>query len=108
MANFARLATSLGEVKVHADLSSGVNLQAEGDYPDAELAKQVQETIRAAVGILRLRTPDTEKELMRIYDGIQVNAKDKQINISVVAPFDIIDQAVKAFPMRHPEGAKAE
>ncbi len=108
MANFARLATSLGEVKVHADLSSGVNLQAEGDYPSAELATQVQETIRAAVGILRLRTPDTEKELMRIYDGIQVNAKDKQINISVVAPFDIIDQAVKAFPMKRPEGTKAD
>lgn len=107
MANFARLATSLGEVKVHADLSSGVNLQAEGDYPNAELAKQVQETIRAAVGILRLRTPDTEKELMRIYDGIQVNAKDKQILLTVVAPFDVIDQAVKAFPMKRPEGTKA-
>ncbi|WP_321477728.1 hypothetical protein [uncultured Paludibaculum sp.] len=108
MANFARLATSLGEVKLHADLSSGVNLQAEAEYPDASLAKQVQDTIRAGVGILRLRTPDTEKDLMRIYDGIQVNAKDKQLLISVVTPFEVIDQAAKLFSTRRPEGAKAD
>lgn len=92
MANFARLATSLGAVKVHADLSSGVNLQGLAEYPDANLSKQVAEAIRAGIGILRLQTPDTEKDLMRVYDGIRVNASDKQVLISVVTPFEVIDQ----------------
>lgn len=108
MANFARLVSSLGEVKMHADLSSGVNLQAQGEYPDASLAKQVQDTIRAAVGIMRLQTPDSEKQLMRIYDGIQAHANDKQVQITVVAPFDAIDEAAKAFTFQRPSARKAD
>ncbi|MBL0158708.1 MAG: hypothetical protein IPP47_16615 [Bryobacterales bacterium] len=93
--NFARLAKSLGRVTLHADLASAISMEAEGEYPNHELARQVQDTIRAGIGILRLRTPDSEAAMLKVYDGIRVEARENLIQVKIDAPFDFIDALMK-------------
>lgn len=93
--NFARLVKTLGRATLHADLASGIKLEAEGEYPTPELARQVQDTIRAGIGILRLRTPDSEAAMLKVYDGIRVEARQNRIVVNIDAPFDFIDAILK-------------
>lgn len=93
--NFARLLKALGRVTLHADLATSIKLEAEGDYQTPELARQVQDTLRAAIGILRLRTPDSEAAMLKVYDGIRVEARENHIEIHVDAPFELIDAFLK-------------
>jgi hypothetical protein len=106
MANFARMANSLGEATLHADLTDGIDLKAEAHYPDAALAKQLQDTARGAIGLLRLRTPTDQPELLHIFDGIQVNAQDRKVLMTAVAPFDLIDQVVRSLPISSAPGSR--
>ncbi len=94
--NFARLAKTLGRTTLHADLGSRIQLEAEGDYPTPELARQVQDTLRAAIAMLRVRTPDSEAAMLPVYDGITVEARQSQIRVKIDAPFDFIDAVLKA------------
>ena len=107
--NFARLAKSLGRVTLHADLASAISMEAEGEYPNPELARQVQDTIRAGIGILRLRTPDSEAAMLKVYDGIRVEARENVIQVKIDAPFDFIDALMKLqrAPARCPSRAVA-
>ncbi|HEY3440566.1 MAG TPA: hypothetical protein VGK29_07440 [Paludibaculum sp.] len=93
--NFARLAKTLGRTTLHAELASSIRLEAEGEYPNPELARQVQDTIRAGIGILRLRTPDSEAAMLKVYDGIRVEARENHIQVKIDAPFDFIDALMK-------------
>jgi len=93
--NFARLAKTLGRTTLHADLANGIKLEAEGQYPSPELARQVQDTLRAGIGILRLRTPDSEAAMLKVYDGIRVEAKENLITVNIDAPIDFIDALMK-------------
>lgn len=105
LGNFARLINALGRLTLHADLASSIKLEAEGEYPSQELARQVQDTIRAGIGILRLRTPDSDAAMLRVYDGIRVEARQNRINVNIDAPFDLIDAIIKtppAAPLRNP------
>ncbi len=98
-ANFSRMATSLGKATMHADLTDGVDLKADADYPDALLAKQVHDAIRGVLGLVRLKTPEDHPEMLRILDGIRVSTQDRQVLITAVAPFGLIDQIVQALPV---------
>ena len=93
--NFARLAKTLGRTTLHADLANGIKLEAEGEYPAPEAARQVQDTLRAGIGILRLRTPDSEAAMLKVYDGIRVEARENRIVVNIDAPFDFIDALMK-------------
>lgn len=98
--NFARLAKTLGRATLHADLASGIKLEAEGEYPSTELARQVQDTVRAGIGILRLRTPDSQAAMLKVYDGIRIEARENKVLVNVDASFDLIDAVVKTLPKR--------
>lgn len=102
LGNFARMASTLGQATLYADLSQGVNLQAEANYPDPAVARQVQDTIRGLLGILRLRTPQDQPDLLRIYDGIHVVAQQGKVSLTANTPFDLVDQVLRALPTSSP------
>ncbi len=98
MGNFARMASTLGKATLYADLTEGINLQGEASYPDAAVARQVQDTVRGLVGILRLRTPQDRPDLLRLYDAIHVTAQEGRVSLTANAPFELVDQVVRALP----------
>jgi hypothetical protein len=104
--NAARMASSLGVLTLHADLSKGLNLDVLGEYPDPVLAKQVQDTVRGLVGMLRLQTKDEQADLLKALDAVQIQARDRQVTISVVAPFELIEQVTKSLAIFSPRGSR--
>jgi len=103
-ANFTRMATSLGAATMYADLTDGVDLKAEADYPDPLLAKQVHDALRGVLGLLRLRTSEDHPELLRALDGVRVSTQDRKVLVTAVAPFGLIDQIIHALPASAREG----
>jgi len=104
--NAARMASSLGVLTIHADLSKGLNLEVLGEYPDPVLAKQVQDTVRGLVGMLRLQTKDEQADLLKALDAVQIQARDRQVTISVAAPFELIEQVTKSLAIFSPRGSR--
>lgn len=104
--NFARMARTLGQATLYADLTAGVNVQAEANYPDAAVARQVQDTARGVLGILRLRTPQDQPDLLKIYDAIHVTAQEGKVTLAANAPFELVDQVMRALPTSSPRESR--
>jgi hypothetical protein len=89
-ANLARIAASLTQGRLAVNLSEGIDLEATADYPNAQDAKQIVEALKGFIGIARLSTPDTKPEMLKVYDGIQVNAKNDVVEVRMRAPFELV------------------
>jgi len=98
MANFYRLATALRRFTLTADLSQGLDLQIDGVYPDAAMAKQAQDALRGFIGLGRMTTPDDQPELLRLYDGIRVQQKESEVTVHAQAPFSLLEQVREKLP----------
>jgi hypothetical protein len=92
--NAAKVAASLGQGWLWADLSQGVKFHAEGVYANGESARQINDALRGLVGIVRLKTPDNQPELLRVYDGINVRAKDRTVQVDFNLAPELIDRLV--------------
>lgn len=92
--NFLRMAQTAGEMRAWADLASGVELEAELVYPDDAMAAQVRDALKALLGILRLKTPNDQPELLQAYSNIFPSSDGKKVKLTAKTPFALIDQAV--------------
>ncbi len=98
-ANLSRIASTLGLAYFHADLTSGLELRAQANYPDPAVARQTQDTLRGLLGILRLRTPSEQTELLKLYDGIKITNEKGAVDVAVSAPFDSLDRILQSLPI---------
>jgi hypothetical protein len=95
-ANFTRMAADLRQFTLAADASTGVRVNIEALYGDAAVANQTRDALRGFVGLARLRTPDNQPQLLQLYDNISVVVKEeKKLNVTVSAPFDVLQQYVR-------------
>jgi hypothetical protein len=92
--NFLRMAQTAGEMSAWADLASGVELEAELLYPDEAMAAQVRDALKALLGILRLKTPNDQTELLQVYSNIFPSSTGPKVKVTAKTPFALIDQAV--------------
>ncbi len=97
-ANFGRMARSLGVFTFHADLRDGIQAIAEGHYSDQNAAKQMNDTLRGLVGIARLRTPDNQPDMLRLYDGIRIGADGPVLTVNITAPFSLVEKIISLLP----------
>lgn len=92
LANAGKVAADLGEGWLYADLRDGVKLHAEGVYSTPESARQINDALRGLVGIGRLKTPDNQPELLRVYDSIDIRTRDRNMTIDFNLQPDLIDK----------------
>lgn len=93
--DFGRILQSLQNTLFEADLRKGLNAIAEGWCGTAADAKSLSDTVRGAVGMGRLNTPENQPELLRLWDGIKVEQQDRKIVLTVDIAQDLIDQLLK-------------
>ncbi len=91
--NFLRMAQTAGEMTGWADLASGVDMEAEILYPDEAAAAQVRDALKALLGILRLKTPNNQPELLQVYSNIFPSSAGPKVKVTAQTPFALIDQA---------------
>jgi hypothetical protein len=94
-ANLARMARAAGAMRLHIDLSGGFLLEAEARCATPDAAQQIRDTVRAAAAVARLRTPDNQPELLRLFDGIRPTAVGDSFLLRIEQPFDLMVAAVE-------------
>jgi hypothetical protein len=99
MANFTRMATALQRFTLSADLAKGLDLKADGQYPDDRIATQTYNALKGFVGLARLQTKSDQTDLLRLYDGILVRQQGTEITVTAQAPFELIDKLRGMLPL---------
>jgi hypothetical protein len=97
LGNINHLARAVQTGAVGADLSSGLSLHAHATCATDASAKQIHDTLKGFIGLGRLSTPDSQPELLKVYDAIQVQQQDRLVNISADIPQDMVDRFVTTF-----------
>ena len=93
--DLGRIFRSLQNTSFEADLRNGLKGSAEGSCASAQDAKNLADGARGMVGMARLKTPDNQPELLRVWDGIKVEQADRKITLTVDVGQDLIDQILK-------------
>jgi hypothetical protein len=54
------------------------------------------DAVRGIVGLGRLNVPEGQPEMLRLFDGIKVEQKQRSIQLNVQIPADLVDSLLKA------------
>lgn len=81
--NFARIFAGMKNSTFALDLMNGLDLRAAGVCKTPEDAKTLGDAARGFVAIGRLTVSQKEPELMAVFDGIRVEERNTELDISV-------------------------
>jgi hypothetical protein len=100
IANLGRFMQSIQQATAIADLRSGLVGNITGECKTEQDAKSLGDAARGMVGLGRLNVPENRPELLRLFDGIKVEQKQRTIQVNVNISADLIDR------MRQMNGAE--
>ena len=100
LANLNRIVSGVQYATLSLDLRTGVDLAAEAVYGDEKLAKQTTDALRALLGLARLNTPNDEPDLLKAWDGIQVNQMGTSMKLTAQLNNEMVDK-LTAVAERH-------
>jgi hypothetical protein len=76
-------------------VNEGVDFNGSIDCTSAEGAQRVRDAIKGVVGLARLRTPDNQIEMLKVYDTIRVNQNAWKVTLSASIAPDMVDPLLK-------------
>ncbi len=88
----AQMFGSIQALTAWADLRSGVDASATVEAATPADAKRVHDALKGLIGMGRLSTPDGKREMLRLYDSIGVEQKDRSILVKAKIPMELIDK----------------
>ncbi|HYP14971.1 MAG TPA: hypothetical protein VEQ63_13675 [Bryobacteraceae bacterium] len=92
------LATSVESLHGGADLRYGVNAQITAATRAPEDAKRLRDALRGLLGLARLNTPTEKRQMLRLYDGVQVRNQGTTADITVNVAQDLLDELIQLIP----------
>ena len=75
-----------------AALSDGARFESNLTCVSPAGAKQVHDAIRGGIGLARLTTKDSELDLLKVYDAIQVDQDDRTVHVRADFPPQLADR----------------
>jgi len=103
ISNFGRLFQSIENLTMTVDVRSGIAAVINGACRTEQDAKSISDTVRGFVALGRLSVPEKQPELLRAFDGIKVEQKEKSIVLNVQMSGDVLDEVVATmYPPRRP------
>ncbi len=100
ISNANRFLRSIESATLIADLRSGLAANLTGQCRTEQDAKTLGDAARGMVGLGRLSVPENQPEMLRVFDGIKVDQKQKAIQLNVNIPPDLIDRLLQATDSR--------
>jgi len=76
-------------------LRNGLDLQGHLDCDSPAGAESLVRTLKGFVGMGRLNVPDNQPELLRFFDGVKVEQKDRAVEIAIQADEASFERAVE-------------
>ncbi len=95
-ANLARMASALGRLTIWADFKQGMTAHLTAEYSDAQSAKMAHDFVKGMIGLARLKTPDNQPDMLKLFDGVRPLLRDKTVEIDVQEPFELLDEVISA------------
>ena len=74
------------------NFSNGIDALAIVNCKTGRDAKFIHDLLRGLIGFGRLRTPDNQPELLKLYDAIQVTEQQMQTKVTANVPQDLADK----------------
>jgi hypothetical protein len=85
-----------GGLDVRQTFRSNITIET-GNEQEAE---QLRGALRALLGLGRLNTSEDRREMLTVFDGMQVSRETKVVRFSTDVPFDLLEKAAAQFPTR--------
>lgn len=98
--NVAQILQSVESATLGVNLSQGIDALAVVNSKTERDAKFVHDMVKGLAGFGRLNTPDNQRDLLKVYDGIQVTQQQSQAKITVDIPADLVDKALNMWMKR--------
>jgi len=89
---FASILQSMQSSTVGLDLMNGLALRAGGLFRTAGDAKTLADAVRGLVAIGRLSVPQNEPDLVNLLDGIRVEERGAEVELSVEVSQEVLDK----------------
>jgi hypothetical protein len=97
LGNLNQIVRSIQAGRFSADLTKGLELQANGTCNTDEDARRIHDFLKGLIGLGRLSTPDNQPEMLKMYDSIEVNQQARVVNLSANVPQDVVDRFLNTF-----------
>jgi len=95
IANLGRFLQSIEHATAIADLRSGLVANITGQCKSDQDAKSLGDAARGMVALGRLNVPENRSELLRLFDGIKVEQKQRSIQVNANISADLIDKMLQ-------------
>ena len=95
MVNIAKVLSMIDSFTAAADLRAGLKMFASGQCRNDQDAKSLGDAVRGLVGLGRLSTPDNQPDLLRVYDGIQVEQQQRTVRVNVSLSEQLLDRLME-------------
>jgi len=106
LSNVGRFFQSIQTASATADLRSGIVATASGQCRTEQDSKNLGDAARGMVGLGRLSVPENQPEMLRLFDGIKVDQKQRLVEVNVNIPPDLIDKLLQMTDTRPKPPAK--
>jgi len=98
LANLAKIAEMIEKSSFGADLRAGLNATGVMACRSEQDARTLHDALRGIIGLARLSTPDSEPDLLRVWDGIQVSLAERTVRVRVQIAQELVDKLLGMLP----------
>ena len=95
-ANVNKILSGLEGGLVYANMTNGFDFAATGNGTSEKSAQEINDAMRALLGLLRLNTRTEQKELFEIYDAVDVKQSGKTVKLTMHVKQDLVEQLLKS------------
>ena len=95
ISNLGRFLQAIEHATAIADLRSGLVANITGQCKSEQDAKSLGDAARGMVALGRLNVPENRSELLRLFDGIKVEQKQRSIQVNANISADLIDKMLQ-------------
>lgn len=98
LANVGKIFRSISSATLEADFRNGVAASITAECAADQDAKLLNDTLRGLLGLGRLSVPEKQPELLRLFDGVKVERRERSMHVTVSEPAELIDKLLEMLP----------
>jgi hypothetical protein len=92
LANLAKIAEMIEKSSFAADLRTGLNASAVLQCRGEQEAQTLHDALRGILGLARLSTPDSEPDLLRVWDAVQISREQRAVRVRAQVAPELLDK----------------
>jgi hypothetical protein len=93
--DMSKILQGLEDTSFEADLSMGLFARVHGTTATEKDAVSLRDTFRGMVGFGRLKVPENQPELLKVWDGITVDQQGRSLTINVDIAQSLVDKLMQ-------------